>query len=73
MRRRLELAGQIDDRAQLLRQLQLNLQSQTRDLASFDKSAVGFMQSAVEGLSTVAIRITPGLISPNEPFVDPLC
>ncbi|MBU25670.1 MAG: hypothetical protein CMD99_06540 [Gammaproteobacteria bacterium] len=42
MRRRSELADQIEDRAQLLRtQLQLNLQSQTRDLlASLDKSAV---------------------------------
>lgn len=77
MRRRSELADQIDDRAQLLRtQLQLNLQSQTRDLlASLDKSAVRQLrlQSAVEGLSTVAIAYyAVGLISPTiEPFVDP--
>ena len=77
MRRRSELADQIDERAQLLRtQLQLNLQSQTRDLlASLDKSAVRQirLQSAVEGLSTVAIAYYGvGLISPMiEPFVDP--
>ena len=77
MRRRSELADQIDDRAQLLRtQLQLNLQSQTRDLLeSLDKSAVRQLrlQSAVEGLSTVAIAYyAVGLISPTlEPFVDP--
>ena len=78
MRRRSELADQIDDRAQLLRtQLQLNLQSQTRDSVSeLDKSAVRQLrlQSAVEGLSTVAIAYyAVGLISPMiEPFVDPL-
>lgn len=77
MRRRSELAEQIDERAQLLRtQLQLNLQSQTRDLlASLDQSAVRQirLQSAVEGLSTVAIAYYGvGLISPMiEPFVDP--
>ena len=77
MRRRSELADQIDERAQLLRtQLQLNLQSQTRDLlASLDQSAVRQirLQSAVEGLSTVAIAYYGvGLISPMiEPFVDP--
>ena len=77
MRRRSELSNQIDERAQLLRtHLQLNLQSQTRDLlASLDKSAVRQtrLQSAVEGLSTVAIAYyAVGLISPMiEPFVDP--
>lgn len=77
MRRRSELSDQIDERAQLLRtQLQLNLQSQTRDLlASLDQSAVRQirLQSAVEGLSTVAIAYYGvGLISPMiEPFVDP--
>tara|TARA_Y100001978_G_C23295691_1_gene246906 strand:- start:89 stop:421 length:333 start_codon:yes stop_codon:yes gene_type:complete len=77
MRRRSELADQIDDRAQLLRtQLQLNLQSQTRDLlASLEKSAARQLrlQSAVEGLSTVAIAYyAVGLISPTlEPFVEP--
>jgi uncharacterized membrane-anchored protein len=76
MRRRSELASQIDERAQLLRtQLQLNLQSQTRDLlANLDKSAARQirLQSAVEGLSTVAIAYyAVGLISPTlEPFVD---
>ena len=51
MRRRSELADQIDDRAQLLRTQLLNLQSQTRDLlASLDKSAVRQLrlQSAVK-------------------------
>jgi uncharacterized membrane-anchored protein len=78
MRRRAELTNQIDERAQLLRtQLQLNLQSQTRDLlASLDQSAVRQtrLQSAVEGLSTVAIAYyAVGLISPMiEPFVDPV-
>jgi uncharacterized membrane-anchored protein len=77
MRRRSELSSQIDERAQLLRtQLQLNLQSQTRDLlASLDQSAVRQtrLQSAVEGLSTVAIAYyAVGLLSPMiEPFVDP--
>ena len=77
MRRRSELSNQIDERAQLLRtQLQLNLQSQTRDLlASLDQSAVRQtrLQSAVEGLSTVAIAYyAVGLLSPMiEPFVDP--
>ena len=77
MRRRSELAGQIDERAQLLRtQLQLNLQSQTRDLlANLDKSAARQirLQSAVEGLSTVAIAYyAVGLIFPTiEPFVEP--
>ena len=57
-------------------QLQLNLQSQTRDLlASLDQSAVRQtrLQSAVEGLSTVAIAYyAVGLLSPMiEPFVDP--
>ena len=76
MRRRSELSSQIDERAQLLRtQLQLNLQSQTRDLlASLDQSAVRQtrLQSAVEGLSTVAIAYyAVGLLSPMiEPFVD---
>lgn len=59
MRRRDELARQVEDRADLLRtQLQLNLQSQTRDLlASLERSAVTQvrLQTAVEGLSTVAI------------------
>ena len=78
MRRRAELSNQIGERAQLLRtQLQLNLQSQTRDLlASLDQSAVRQtrLQSAVEGLSTVAIAYyAVGLISPMiEPFVDPV-
>ena len=77
LRRRSELAEQIDERAQLLRtQLQLNLQSQTRDLlANLDKSAERQirLQSAVEGLSTVAIAYyAVGLISPTlEPFVEP--
>ena len=77
MRRRSELAAQIDERAQLLRtQLQLNLQSQTRDLlANLDKSAERQirLQSAVEGLSTVAIAYyAVNLISPTlEPFVEP--
>ncbi|MCH1449253.1 MAG: DUF3422 domain-containing protein [Litoricolaceae bacterium] len=77
MHRRSELAAQIDERAQLLRtQLQLNLQSQTRDLlANLDKSAERQirLQSAVEGLSTVAITYyAVGLISPTlEPFVEP--
>lgn len=75
MRRRSELAEQVDERAQLLRtQLQLNLQSQTRDLlASLERSAVTQirLQTAVEGLSTVAIAYyAVGLISPLiEPFV----
>lgn len=69
MRRRAELAQQVDERAQLLRtQLQLNLQSQTRDLlSSLERSAVTQirLQSAVEGLSTVAIAYyAVGLISP---------
>ena len=59
MRRRDELARQVEDRADLLRtQLQLNLQNQTRDLlASLERSAVTQirLQTAVEGLSTVAI------------------
>lgn len=75
MRRRSELANQVDERAQLLRtQLQLNLQSQTRDLlASLDRSAETQirLQKAVEGLSTVAIAYyAVGLLSPVlEPFV----
>ena len=75
MRRRAELSAQVNERAQLLRtQLQLNLQSQTRDLlASLDRSADTQirLQSAVEGLSTVAIAYYGvGLISPMvEPFV----
>ena len=77
MRRRSELAEQVDARAQLLRtELQLNLQSQTRDLlASLDRSAVRQvrLQSAVEGLSTFAIAYyAVGLISPVlEPFMHP--
>jgi len=75
MRRRAELSAQVNERAELLRtQLQLNLQSQTRDLlASLDRSADTQirLQSAVEGLSTVAIAYYGvGLISPMvEPFV----
>lgn len=75
MRRRSELADQVDERAQLLRtQLQLNLQSQTRDLlASLERSAATQirLQTAVEGLSTVAIAYyAVGLLSPLiEPFV----
>lgn len=75
MRRRSELAEQVDERAQLLRtQLQLNLQSQTRDLlASLERSAATQirLQTAVEGLSTVAIAYyAVGLITPLiEPFV----
>jgi uncharacterized membrane-anchored protein len=75
MRRRAELSAQVNERAQLLRtQLQLNLQSQTRDLlASLDRSADTQirLQSAVEGLSTVAIAYYGvGLIAPMiEPFV----
>lgn len=75
MRRRDELARQVEDRADLLRtQLQLNLQSQTRDLlASLDRSAVTQirLQTAVEGLSTVAIAYYAlNLITPMvEPWV----
>lgn len=75
MRRRAELSAQVNERAELLRtQLQLNLQSQTRDLlASLDRSAETQirLQTAVEGLSTVAIAYyAVGLISPMiEPFV----
>jgi len=78
MRRRSELAEQIDERAQLLRtQLQLNLQSQTRDLlASLERSAATQirLQTAVEGLSTVAIAYyAVGLLAPLiEPFVPAL-
>ncbi|MGA1206213.1 MAG: DUF3422 family protein [Litorivicinaceae bacterium] len=75
MRRRDELARQVEDRADLLRtQLQLNLQSQTRDLlASLERSAVTQirLQTAVEGLSTVAIAYYAlNLLTPMiEPWV----
>ena len=77
MRRRRELAQQVDERAQLLRtQLQLNLQSQTRDLLeSLERSAATQirLQTAVEGLSTVAIAYYGvGLIAPViEPWFPP--
>ena len=75
MQRRDELARQVEDRADLLRtQLQLNLQNQTRDLlASLERSAVTQirLQTAVEGLSTVAIAYYAlNLITPMvEPWV----